>query len=451
MARTRAAEHPRQSPKKISLEDIANGTARLQEVLTAINDFSQEGFPYRDAARAKAELQLRECVKQVFGERSQEFRDYQHYTLHTSNDAETAQSIAAVKRLILILDDKKLELQGLKPPQATPASQGTGKVSPVSTAQMRLVPPAPSTTVATKPVYVTAPTSVLVSMTTTLPPVPATTASPPPPPAPPPPIPSTSTQSVPKMPVQPTATGQFQKPQVPQSPPATPEPVAIVPPAPPVSVPLSVPAPPPVSPPTPSASIARETKPTPTQQAAPEPAPPSPLTSTQPVAVQTAQTVPVTQPLSELETLHLIRKVCLRLHAVARQLRLRTDSRPTIEIDDDHDLADLLRALLRLEFDEVGTDEWTPPYSGGTPKTTLLLNRERIAIVAKKTRPGLTDKDIAEQVTADTGFYLAHKKCTTLFCFIYDPEGRIGSPKRLETDLTNVSERYTVEVLVAPK
>lgn len=175
------------------------------------------------------------------------------------------------------------------------------------------------------------------------------------------------------------------------------------------------------------------------------------MTSTQPIAVQPTQPAPVIQPLSELETLHLIRKVCLRFHAVARQLRLRTDSRPTVEIADDHDLGDLFRALLRLEFDEVGTDEWTPPYSASTPKTTLLLNREQIAIVTKKTRPGLTDKEIAEQVAADSGFYLAHNKCTTLFCFVYDPEGRIGSPKRLETDLTKVSDRYRIEVLVAPK
>ncbi|MBM4126737.1 MAG: hypothetical protein FJ247_05220 [Nitrospira sp.] len=136
---------------------------------------------------------------------------------------------------------------------------------------------------------------------------------------------------------------------------------------------------------------------------------------------------------------------------MARQLHLRTDSRPTIEIEDDQDLVDLLRALLRLEFDEVGTDEWTPPYSNGKPKATLLLNSERIAIVAKKTRPGLTDKDIAEQVAADSGYYSAHNQCTTLFCFVYDPEGRIGSPKRLEKDVTNVSDRYTIEVLVAPK
>jgi hypothetical protein len=104
-----------------------------------------------------------------------------------------------------------------------------------------------------------------------------------------------------------------------------------------------------------------------------------------------------------------------------------------------------------MEFDEVGVDEWTPPYAGSVPRSALLLNREQIAVVAKKTRPGLTAKEIAEQVAADSAFYSARNKCTTLFCFVYDPEGRIGSPKRLETDLTSVSDRYTVEVLVAPK
>jgi hypothetical protein len=161
--------------------------------------------------------------------------------------------------------------------------------------------------------------------------------------------------------------------------------------------------------------------------------------------------IPPFQPLSEQETLKLVRKVCLRLHAVARQLRLRKDSRPTVEIEDDYDVQDLLRALLKMEFDEVGTDEWTPPYAGSVPRTTLLLNREQIAIVAKKTRSGMTTKEIAEQVSADSAFYSARNRCTTLFCFVYDPEGRIGSPKRLETDLTRVSDRYNVEVLVAPK
>ncbi len=147
----------------------------------------------------------------------------------------------------------------------------------------------------------------------------------------------------------------------------------------------------------------------------------------------------------------LVRKVCLRFHSVARQLRLRKDYRPTLEVDDDHDLQDLLCALLKVEFDEVSTDEWTPPYTGGAPRTTLLVNRDQIAVVAKKTGPGLTMKELTDQVTADTAYYRTQGRCSILFCFMYDPEGRIGSPKRLETTLTSVSEHCRVEVLVAPK
>ena len=159
----------------------------------------------------------------------------------------------------------------------------------------------------------------------------------------------------------------------------------------------------------------------------------------------------VAEPTPDQDPLHLIRKVCLRFHSVVRQLRLRKDYRPTLEVDDDYDLQDLLCALLKVEFDEVATDEWTPPYTEGASRTTLLVNRDQIAIVAKKTRPGLTTKELTDQVTADAAYYRAQGRCSTLFCFMYDPEGRIGSPKRLETTLTSVSEHYRVEVLVAPK
>lgn len=167
--------------------------------------------------------------------------------------------------------------------------------------------------------------------------------------------------------------------------------------------------------------------------------------STSPSPTRASETIPDQDPLQ------LIRKVCLHLHSVARQLRLRRDYRPTLEIDDDYDLQDLLCALLKMEFDEVATEEWTPPYTEGTPRTMLLVNRDQIAIVAKKTRSGLTAKELADQVTADSAYYRAQGRGSTLFCFMYDPEGRIGSPKRLETTLTSVSEHCRVEVLVAPK
>lgn len=106
---------------------------------------------------------------------------------------------------------------------------------------------------------------------------------------------------------------------------------------------------------------------------------------------------------------------------------------------------------MKVEFDEVATDEWTPPYTKGASRTTLVVNRDQIAIVAKKTGPGLTTKELTDQVLADAAHYRTQGRCSTLFCFVYDPEGRIGSPKRLETTLTSVSEHCRIEVLVAPK
>ncbi len=147
----------------------------------------------------------------------------------------------------------------------------------------------------------------------------------------------------------------------------------------------------------------------------------------------------------------LVRKVCLRFHSVVRQLRLRKDYRPTLEVDDVDDLQDLLWALLKMEFDEVGVDEWSPPYTNGGSRRTFLLDKDQIAFVAKKTLQGLSSKELADQIRTDSARYAAREKCSTLFCFIYDPEGRIGSPSRLESELTSVGDHCKVEVLVAPK
>lgn len=413
MARTRTADNLQLPPKPISLEEIETGTGKLQEVLAAISDFSREGFPYRDAARSKAELQLRECVKRVFGERSQEFQAYRNYKLRTSNKSEAANSIAAVKDLIRTLENKKLELQGIKPQPI--ADRETQKIQASTTAQIRLVQPATQKTIA-QPLPHT-PTAPAASHR-------PTTASATQPIAAP--LKQTATAAAPIF----SATQEVRQAPAPSA--QAPSPTTTN-----------------VTPQAPVASATQEIRPAPGQPThSPVPAPIVSVPST--AALDTLDMAPF-QPLSEQETLKLVRKVCLRLHAVARQLRLRKDSRPTVEIEDDYDLQDLLRALLKMEFDEVGTDEWTPPYAGSVPRTTLLLNREQIAIVAKKTRSGMTTKEIAEQVSADSAFYSAHNRCTTLFCFVYDPEGRIGSPKRLETDLTRVSDRYNVEVLVAPK
>ncbi|MEQ1628745.1 MAG: hypothetical protein ABL965_15210 [Nitrospira sp.] len=472
MARTRSAESPRTRSKTAAIEEITQGLATFQSILTAIEDFSREGFPYRDGARAKAELQIRETVRRLFGERSPEYQAHRAHKLKISTPAETTQSVHLVKSFITALERKKLELQGLAPTAPTPeAGQHPAASGPP---QMTLVPPAmPSAqiTMAQSTQGSTPPVTMSVAITTNLSqptaPTPQTPVIEPPAPVQPP---------TPAIPPSHLESARFRTmPTDPQ--PATPDPASIpattapatwqepvAPLASPPTAPLHVTAPPqrqvevfssPVASPAPAptAPTSENLQRPPDQPSAPPVsvvAPPlSPVPSPSPTpasaAVVTSREQPTADPVDAL------RKVCLRFHAVARQLRLRKDYRTTLEVEDDYDLQDLLCALLKLEFDEVGADEWTPPYAGGSTRTTLLLNRDRLAVVAKKTRSGLTTKELAEQVAADTAHYASHKPCAHLFCFIYDPEGRIGSPTRLETDLTSVSDSFTVDVLIAPK
>lgn len=153
----------------------------------------------------------------------------------------------------------------------------------------------------------------------------------------------------------------------------------------------------------------------------------------------------------ETRTLDTLRRICARFHLVARQLRLRKEYRPTLEITDEYDLQDLFYALLRLQFDEVGTEEWAPGYANGARRTSYLLDWDRTVVIVKQTRSGLTTKELAEQVKSDAAHYSTRPNGTTLLCFIYDPEGRVGNPRGLEADLTTVSDTYMVEVIVAPK
>jgi hypothetical protein len=166
------------------------------------------------------------------------------------------------------------------------------------------------------------------------------------------------------------------------------------------------------------------------------------------------RTVPSPRPpeaRSPLDALGFIRMLCTHFHAVARELRQRSENRLPFDVEDEHDVRDMVRALLCLMFEDFRTEEWTPPYAGGASRADLVLKGERIVIVVKKTRQGLGAKEIADQLAIDLQRFSTHSDYQTLFCFIYDPEGRVVNPRRLEADLTRQSDGRTVEVLIAPK
>ena len=140
-----------------------------------------------------------------------------------------------------------------------------------------------------------------------------------------------------------------------------------------------------------------------------------------------------------------------RFHSVARQLQSRHQNRGTISIDDEYDVQDLLHALLKIYFDDVRPEEWTPSYAGGSSRMDFLLKKEKLVIEVKKTRKNLTDKEIGEQLIVDIRKYAEHPDCSNLLCFVYDPEGRIGNPTGLEDDLSRTENGLPVLVFVRPK
>jgi hypothetical protein len=156
-------------------------------------------------------------------------------------------------------------------------------------------------------------------------------------------------------------------------------------------------------------------------------------------------------PVGAPDQLNLIERLCLRFHGVARQLQARHADRETLAIDDEYDVQDLLHAILRIHFDDIREEEWTPSYAGGSSRVDFLLKQEQIIIEVKKTRPSLRVADLGAELLVDIARYSRHPDCMTLVCFIYDPEGRIGNPVGLERDLESHEGTLKVRVIVAPK
>ena len=465
------AKSERARSKSLAVDDLTQGIEQLQAFIPKLEDLGREGFPYLEGALTRTELQLRECIKRAFGDKSPEFQTHRHLKLALASATEKKQTLALIRSLITSLEDKKLELQGLKPAvaQAAPSS-----VPP----QMALVTPSVSTaqvsvTTVTTTSRPTGTTLHLVSgvdnAAVTTPPVSAVAPPASAPAAPvvePAPILPPVQSIPPRTPIEPISSlfrTQETKPVSPvpdQTGPAPSPPSAVAAPAP-AAVPSLPPAPVAVTSPTPTPDPPSDVLAAPVAAAAKSQTALGAFTSTQEVPLPSSgsQMPSPTAPLgtahssaaAETDHLSITKKVCQRFHVVARQLRLRGEYRSTVNVEDECDVQDLMHALLRQHFDDIGTDEWTPSYSNGAPRTTYLLDHDRLAIVVKKTRTGLSRKDLADQVCADVERYRNRGRCAHLLCFIYDPEGRIGNPRGLESELCTTSEHFAVDVVVAPK
>lgn len=448
-----SAKESRTRPKQTAVvETISASIAKLRELSVQVEDLRQEGFPYRDAVRARVELHVRECAKLVFPERSPELQQWKHYRVRATSPAEVTETLAHLHDLAAQLDRRKLELLGIAPPispskanaagtlpQPIPAIQPVTQPMPASREPASAPPPAADRM--GSPVLDTT-TGALHSPVSTVTPEARTPPDVPTPPAPPAPVPnhphppieiargpqpSQSQASAPQISSSPAPPPTVTRPAAPIAPDSREQDRAAI-----IQAEAPAAAPRPLSPP-------------PTSPA------PSPLSIPEPAQSQALHPLPPDSAKQEVEPLDVIRKVCTRFHTIARQLRLRREYRPTLDVDDDRDVQDLLYALLRYELDEVAPHEWTPSYQTDISSLALVMPRQRLAIVGKKTKSGIGPREIAQQLTLDGREFSPTAGYLTLVCFVYDPEGRLGNPRGLEAELTKVSDTQIVEVIIFPK
>ncbi len=372
-----------------SVTEIDTGLSKLRERIPQLEELRKDGLPYLDALRVKAEFQLRETVKEVFGDKSPEFEEHRHYRIKSCTQREIDEALALVRHLLALLEDKKLDLADGGHRYAERAAGGiTGRAA--------APPPEPEQALSSPR------------------PMPGTPADPPPTPIP----------AQPPVAPQPQLVRRASPPQAPQVSSANPSASAAT---------SRGTAPPPNDPPSRLQTV--PTEPPPAQAVA---ATPSATVHDAPLAIPP-------------DPLGVIRKICARFHPVARQLRQRQQERTTLEVEDERDVQDVMRALLCLDFDEIGSEEWVPTYANGHGRDDIVLEQVGIVVQVKRTRHGVGTKELTTQLAMDIQHYITHPTCQTLFCFIYDPEGRIGNPRALENKLTGEIAGRRVEVQISPK
>jgi len=138
-----------------------------------------------------------------------------------------------------------------------------------------------------------------------------------------------------------------------------------------------------------------------------------------------------------------------RFHNVARTLLNRRENRKTLEIKDEYDVQDLLGSLLKIYFDDIRPEEWTPSNAGSANRIDFLIKDINVGIEVKKTNEHNKDKEIGKQLQEDIENYFKHPDCDRLYCFIYDPNGLIVNPNGLINDLSK--KEPEVKIIINPK
>jgi hypothetical protein len=150
----------------------------------------------------------------------------------------------------------------------------------------------------------------------------------------------------------------------------------------------------------------------------------------------------------EPDPVALVETILRRLPRAVRQLRTRHGDRPPFRVVDEHDLEDLVRALLPLHFDTVRPETRTPRYALGT-RTDFVIPSHALTVAAKWLPRAGGEPQLIEQFREDVAYYQRRAECRTLIGLVYDPEGLLPDPRQFEKVCAGLHEVLRIHAIVA--
>jgi hypothetical protein len=152
------------------------------------------------------------------------------------------------------------------------------------------------------------------------------------------------------------------------------------------------------------------------------------------------------------DTLTILERIFSRFHRINLQFQNRYSNRPTIQINDEYDVQDLLHSLLHLYFADIRSEVDLPEFAGKNSRIDFVLKQERIMIEVKKTSQTLKDKQLGSQLIDDIPRYKQYQDASNLVFFIYDPDTLMSNPQGIIDDIeTHSNKDFPVKVFIYPR
>jgi hypothetical protein len=139
---------------------------------------------------------------------------------------------------------------------------------------------------------------------------------------------------------------------------------------------------------------------------------------------------------SHLDAVQVVIQIGRRFLYVQRELAKRHDNRPTLEVTDEYDAQDLFRALLRVFFEDIRPEDYTPAHAGASSRIDFVLPEFELAVELKYSRVSMTAKTLGDELIVDVARYGDRHDIRHLICLVFDHEGHLDNPRGMEADLS---------------